>query len=203
MHKYRLVLIGDIILPDNIYDTFSSNGYLITKSGGDDCYFEMSGESLYYALLDIERKSNQNMSYYKNLVVNAITMRIEACGGLLLHNSLAQDGECDTQLRASNSAIRTLLMAKRDGYPIENIIKSLIEYHFKYYFKWREGYWFCHDVSEKNGIKPKTHLMSKVLGKERRNTLTLNTHLDSLSTLLLIEKVVSQNRIIFFDKRLY
>lgn len=188
MYKYRLVLIGDITLPDNIYDTFSSDGYLITKTGGDDCYFEMSGESLYYALKDIERKYNENMGDYKSLVINAVKKRIEYCGGLLLHNSLAGNGESDTQLRASNSAIRTLLMAKYDGYPVDDIIKVLLDYHFKYYFIWKKGYWFCHDVSEKSGIKPRTHLKTKVLGKERRNTLTLNTHLDSLSTLLLVKK---------------
>lgn len=188
MCKLRLVLIGDIILPQNIYDTFSNNGFLISKYGGNDCYFEISGESLYYALCDIEMKTNESMLQYKKIVVNAIKNRIKECGGRLLHGSLTQSGEKDTQLRASNSVIRTLLKACEDGFDIYDILCDLINFHYRFFFNWKDGIWFCHDTSEINGKKPRTHLQTRTVGKERRNTLTLNTHLDSLSTLIILKK---------------
>lgn len=197
MYHYKLVLIGYIELLEQFESIFSKDGYLISPTFGDNFCFEISGESIYYALCDIENKSSISMLHYKQKVVDAIKKRIEVCGGRLLHASLDQSGERDTQLRASNSAIRTLAIAGKDGLEIYDTLCTLINYHFQYFFNWKDGIWFCHDTSEKNGKKPRTHLQTSAVGKDRRNTLTLNTHLDSLSTLLLIKKLCPNIKLSF------
>ena len=57
---------------------------------------------------------------------------------------------------------------------------------------------FCHDSSEYGGKTPFSHIRSKVAGKRWRNTLTLNTHIDSLNTLLLL-KFYRKEHLLNFD----
>lgn len=187
MGKSRLTLIGDISFPEDFNEIFTSDGqFLITRILGDDCCFEMSGESMYYSLQELEKKTGDSLYDYKLKIVNAILNRISWGEGYLLHRSFT--GRYDTQFRSSNSALRTLLAASDEGFIVDDAIKVIANFHFKYHFKWINGIWFCHDSSELNGNTPFSHVRSRVAGKSMRNTLTLNTHLDSLNTLLLLKK---------------
>ena len=56
MYHYKLVLIGYIELLEQFESIFSKDGYLISPTLGDNFCFEISGESIYYALCDIEKK---------------------------------------------------------------------------------------------------------------------------------------------------
>ena len=183
----RLIIIGDIEPLKDFDDIFSSDGkFLISRTYGRDWFFEMSGESMYYDLTYEEHKNNISLREYKNRIVKAIHERLYAGQGQLLHKSFS--GENDTQFRSTNSAIRTLLEARNDGFEIDDDLSKIIKHHFSYYFKWLDGIWFCHDSSEFEGKGPWSHIRTRCLGKDWRNTLTLNTHIDSINTLFLLKK---------------
>lgn len=183
----RLILIGDLDIIDDFGTIFSHDGkYLISRTFGSNYCFEMSGESMYYALLEKEQNDNISLKEYKQKIVNAILLRLLDGNGILTHKSFS--GGSDTQFRSTNSAIRTLLAAKNDGFNVDEAIYQILNFHFSYYFEWMNGIWFCHDSSELDGKIPLSHIQIRLLNKHRRNTLTLNTHIDSINTLLLLKK---------------
>lgn len=181
--------IGLINIPEDLNRIISTDGrFLISPTVSSDHYFEMAGEAMYYALSDLELTESYSCQEYKKKIVECLISRVEFCDGYLYHDSLSSNDK-DTQLRSSSSAIRILIESSKDGFNVYDIISKLANSHFKYYFEWKEGIWFCHDSSEYENKGPKTHLRSTVLKKQRNNTLTLNTHFDSLSTLLLLKKI--------------
>lgn len=188
MNKMYLWNIGLINIPDEIDRIFSDDGkYLVSPTLQGNHFFEMSGESMYYALKDIEIKTGQNTIEQRERIVYSIKKRIIACGGYLYHESLSS-GIADTQLRSTSSAIRILIEGLIDGFDVKEDLVNLANYHFKFFFNWKDGIWFCHDTSEWKKRGPKTHIKSRRMKKDFQNTLTLNTHFDSLSTLLLLRR---------------
>lgn len=188
MKEWYLVNNGRIVFPEDFPKIFSSDGkYLISRFYGKDYYFEMSGESMYSAVKGLEKDTGRDYSEYRDRIVKAITERMKACNGVLYHNSLIP-GKHDTQLRATNSALRVLILAKLDGYDVLNEIEHLLPFHFQFYMEWGGGVWFCHDQSEYEKEIRSCQLKTRVWDKEKHNTLTLNTHLDSINTLLLLSK---------------
>lgn len=181
-----LLLIGEIDLIKEFARLFSSDGkFLIAPTVKGNYYFEMAGEAAYYALQELEKNGNVSLKAEKDKIVQAVKLRLEYGNGRLLHQSLNKYGY-DTQFRSTSAAIRLLIAAVHDGYTVNKEIKTIADYQFQHYFQWQNGIWFCHDSSELNGKMPWTHIKSKALGKHWRNTMTLNTHLDSLSTLMLL-----------------
>ena len=188
MKEWYLVNSGRIVFPEDFSRIFSSDGkYLISRFYGGDYYFEMSGESMYCAIKGLEADGGGDYSEYRRKIVQAITDRMKVCNGILYHTSLVP-GKTDTQLRATNSAIRVLIQAHLDGYNVHNELERLLEHHFQYYMEWGGGVWFCHDQSEYEKHIRRCQLQSKAWNKETYNTLTLNTHLDSLNTLMILYK---------------
>ncbi|MCG7502562.1 hypothetical protein MHM83_11835 [Tenacibaculum sp. Mcav3-52] len=185
--KFNKVLniIGEIDVCCEFENIFSKNeGFLVTNVISEEYFFEMTGESMYYALKEYEVDSGINQKEKKRKIVKAIIKRKEYCGGILYHNSFK--GGKDTQLRSTSAAIRTLLAGQKDGICFKKDLEEVVNHHFSYFFKWGNGIWFCHDTSEKEGKTPISHIKTKYWRKEKRNTLTLNTHIDSLTTLLLL-----------------
>lgn len=169
-------------------------GFLISNVLIDGHYFEMCGEFMYYALKESEQIFGISHQHRKDKIVLALQARKNHGNGVFFHKSFTAGN--DTQLRSTSSVIRTLLEAKKDGFLVEQDILETLKYHFSYYFGWNDGIWFCHDTSELKGQVPLSHLKSGAYGKDRRNTATLNTHLDSLTTLLM---VINSNSSDFID----
>lgn len=187
-----LLLIGDIYFPEEFEQIFTLDGkFLITRSLGSDWCFEMSGESMFYALCEMEKFQEKCFYDYKLRIIEAIDRRIIWGDGKLLHRSFTEN--YDMQFRSTNSALRTLLYASENGFDTDKNIGIIANEQFKYFFEWKEGLWFCHDSSEYGGKTPFSHVRSKVAGKVWRNTLTLNTHIDSLNTLLLLKYYQKEN----------
>jgi hypothetical protein len=120
----------------------------------------------------------------KEKIVLALQARKNDGNGVFFHKSFKDEN--DTQLRSTSAVIRTLLEAKKDGFDVVNDIIDVVTHHFSYYFEWNEGIWLCHDTSELEGEVPFSHLKTRAYEKSKRNTVTLNTHLDSLTTLLMV-----------------
>jgi hypothetical protein len=196
MKKMCLILIGNIRFPEDFKQIFTPDGaFLITRNLGKDCCFEMSGESMFYALCELEKANDNSLFDYKKRIIEAVDKRIIWGNGKLLHRSLT--GNYDIQFRSTNSALRTLLYACNSGFKTDDNIRILANEQFKHFFHWKEGIWFCHDSSEYNGKTPISHIRSRVAGKSWRNTLTLNTHIDSLNTLLLLKQYEKEHLLDF------
>ena len=115
MKRMCLSLIGDICFPEEFKQIFTLDGkFLITRSLGSDWCFEMSGESMFYALCEIEKSQKESLFDYKLSIIEAIDRRIIWGNGKLLHRSFT--GDYDIQFRSTNSALRTLLYACEDGF---------------------------------------------------------------------------------------
>lgn len=183
-----LNIIGQIDIAaefDKIFDT--TRKFLITPIVGSNHYFELSGESMYNCLLEEENLYKIDNSIKKKSIINALLERRKECNGFYTHTALHGNTD-DTQLRSTSAVIRTMLLGYRDGIIEKNIIEDVVHKHFKYFLNWNEGIWFCHDTSEYNNSGPKSHLKMSYLYKDGRNTVTLNTHFDSMTTLGLVLK---------------
>lgn len=159
-------------------------GFLISNVLIDGHYFEMCGEFMYYSLKEYEQVSGITQQDRKEKIVLALQARKNHGNGVFFHKSFTEGN--DTQLRSTSAVIRTLLEAKKDGFDVINDLLDVVKYHFSYYFEWNGGIWFCHDTSELEGKVPLSHLKTRTYEKSKRNTVTLNTHLDSLTTLLMV-----------------
>lgn len=179
-----LNIIGKIDVDLEFNTIFSTKtGHLITPICGDDAFFEMSGESMYLYLQGLNDTISKER---KEQVINALIDRINFCGGKLEHKS--SKGGFDLQLRASSAAIRTLLYAYKDGFDTLGFLRKLVNEHYVYKFKvFDDAYWFCHDSSEYNNDLPKTYIKRSKCGTVPNNAFIINTHLDSLNTLLLLK----------------
>ena len=161
MKRMCLSLIGDICFPEEFKQIFTLDGkFLITRSLGSDWCFEMSGESMFYALCEIEKSQKESLFDYKLSIIEAIDRRIIWGNGKLLHRSFT--GDYDIQFRSTNSALRTLLYACEDGFDTDKNIRIIANEQFKYFFEWKEGIWFCHDSSEYGGKTPFSHILSLI-----------------------------------------
>ena len=193
--EFYLVNVGRLVFTRDFNKIFcSQNKYIVSAQVDKDYYFEMNGESMYYMLKGEEISYDFDYHSYKEKIVNAICARISECDGLLLHKSLVSD-ECDTQFRATNSAIRILFCALLEGYSVKSELVSLINYQYNFYFPLMGGIWFPHDSSEYKGEFRKRQLKTNAYGKDKTNTVTLNTHLDSLNTLLLISSYCEEYKL--------
>lgn len=185
MFKKKLNIIGRIDIENEFEKIFcNKKRFLVTNVINKHHFFEMSGESMYYALKEYEQVSGISQLDKKEKIVLALQDRKNHGGGVFFHKSFKN--ESDTQLRSTSAVIRILLEAKKDGFDVVNDIVEVVKHHFSYYFEWNNGIWFCHDTSELEGDVPLSHLKTRTYEKSKRNTVTLNTHLDSLTTLLMV-----------------
>lgn len=181
----NLNLIGKIDIINDFDKIFSKNmKFLVTNVINDEHYFEMTGESMYYALKECEEISAISQLERKEKIISSLQNRKKACNGVFVHKSFI--GENDTQLRSTSAVIRTFLEARKDGFTVDHDIIEVVNHHYSHYFKWNTGIWFCHDTSELKGNAPLSHVKTKAFNKSKKNTLTLNTHLDSLTTLFMV-----------------
>jgi hypothetical protein len=162
----------------------NKKGFLMRNNLIDGHYFEMTGEFMYYALKELEEVTGISQLDRKEKIVRALQNRKREGNGVFFHKSFV--GENDTQLRSTSAVIRTFLEARKDGFIVDQDILEVVNHHYSYYFEWNTGIWFCHDTSELKGKTPLFHLKTKVYNKSNKNTVTLNTHLDSLTTLLMV-----------------
>lgn len=187
--------IGEIDIYHNQDLIFSNDGnnYLITHWLNTNHYFELNGESAYYACYN----DKDNLVNFQDRIVDAIVRRM-ADGKGLIHKGFK--GKYDIQLRSMSSAIRVLLDRRSDS-NTSDCISRLANLHYKFYVETMTGFWFCHDSSEYFQDFPKSHLkIRRFCSKDKYSTFTLNTHVDSLTTLLLLEKYKIRTD---FDKKHY
>lgn len=186
MRTFHVYNVGKVSFPDDFHKFFDVDGnFIISQAYGENYHFETDAEPLFDLVNQIEEDNGEVLYEYKKKIVTALLDRKKHCNGFFKHRSFR--GDEDSQLRATSAIIRTLVAASKD-FDVNDEIKEIAAKHFSYYFEWINGIWFCHDSSEREGVLAKGVIQSGVWRKDKANTLTLNTHVDSLSTLLYLLK---------------
>lgn len=192
-YKFCLPNIGLINIPENIERFYSDDGFLISQRYGNNHYFEMDGEYLYYCLKYIEKKDKYNLIMEKKRIINALIRRSNICGGFWKHDGWVAG---DTQLRATSSAVRTLIQGSLDNLVSKDVVRKYFDIHLKYHEQFKRGIWFLHDTAEYDGsiLDSKRFKMFKAntWRSSFANTLTLNTHIDTINTILYYKKYCAE-----------
>ena len=153
----------------------------------DNSPMEMDGYSLYLALKAYEIRYSSDLYDEKTEIVSALLERLHQCGGFWSHGKWTANKE-EIHLRFTSAAIRLLVEAYIDGIIKDTfLIKRLLYNHLKYSEKLDMGEWFLHDSfeSEIHNLHYPSHFSkNNQWGSSYRNLLVLNTHIDTLNTLL-------------------
>ncbi len=143
---------------------------------------EMDAINLYYGYTLVG--SNE----YAKKIIYAVLKNLEISGEFWCHNAW---GKGETHYRFTSSVLRLLASKSvREGSFIsDDDLYQLLEKHFSYHEEINGGIWFFHDSIEfDKQVYPHAHIESKKLSSSVSNMLILNTHLDTLTTLLFVSQ---------------
>lgn len=184
-HSATTTIVGSCYaakLPEEL-DLFLENGILIDRRNRTP--MEMDGYSLYLALVALERISGRDLRAEKKRLVDAVVDRFCKTGFWTHGAWTKRDNE--VHMRFTAAAIRLLIEASDDGLlPDREIIIEALKKHIAYSETISGGLWFLHDSLEVPGNSDFYRNANKfgAWGATPENCLVLNTHLDTLATLL-------------------
>ncbi|TYL87176.1 hypothetical protein [Bradyrhizobium cytisi] len=150
---------------------------------------EMDAYSLYLALKALEQLHGVSFRKERTLLARAVMQRMLDCDGFWSHGAWTGSPR-EVHMRFTAAAIRLLTEAQADdlGVPAQLILDGL-KRHLGYSEKLTEGTWFLHDsleVSETQVAHPYTVSSNRAFGSSPLNCLVLNTHADTLLTILYV-----------------
>jgi hypothetical protein len=148
---------------------------------------EMDAYSAYLALKAMEKTIGSQYLLERNRLCNALIDRLNHCGGFWRHGAWT-GSETEVHMRFTAAAIRLLVEAFEDGLVgSPDIIVETLKRHLAYSERLTHGTWFLHDSLEHTSTAlayPQRRLPNRAFGSSPRNCLALNTHLDTISTVL-------------------
>jgi hypothetical protein len=161
------------------------NGVLCDPRNGSP--MEMDAYSAYLALKALEKTAGAQYLAERSRLCNALLNRLNHCGGFWRHGAWT-GSETEVHMRFTAAAIRLLVEAFEDGLVGNpNIITETLKRHLTYSERLTRGTWFLHDSLEHVSTTlayPQRRLSNRAFGSSHRNCLALNTHLDTISTVL-------------------
>jgi hypothetical protein len=146
---------------------------------------EMDAYSAYLALKAVEIISGADYSSERKILADAIITRMQECSGFWWHGAWTGSNR-EIHMRFSAAALRLLCEALGDRL-IRNpsIVTEALKKHLSYSDGLDQGTWFLHDSLETAGsVHPQGPLKNTALGSSPENCLVLNTHVDTLCTLI-------------------
>lgn len=189
----NVTLPGGIIsdIPKD-FPSFFRKGTAINPKYGKP--FEHQIYGVYLALQALELRQDTDYSKLKTKIVNAVLARRKDCNGFWLHNQPPGPGVI--HFRSTSSAIRLLVEAYVDGLiHDENLIGISLRKHLSFSERLDNGgLWFYHDSLESflsNSPDPRRMFKNTAWGSSTQNALVLNTHIDTLVTILHVLKWVN------------
>lgn len=187
--QHKVTILGsclEAVLPRD-FALFFRDDVLIARKNNTP--MEIDGYNLYLALKALEKHNGADFRCERTTIVDAVVNRLEACRGLWKHGWWT-GSEKEVHMRFTSAAIRLLVEAFKDGLVADrSIIPSALKRHLAFSEPLDSGRWFLHDSLEmtETGIAyPPRHLSNKAWGSSQSNHLVLNTHLDTLVTLLYV-----------------
>lgn len=193
--SFKFTIFGSCLpakLPDD-FETFFKDGILIDRRDGSP--MEMDAYYLYLALRVLEILSGRDYSQQRTRIIDALIKRLQTCNGLWWHGKWTGSDK-EIHLRFTSSAIRLLVEAYLDG--IINDTKLIIDTlkrHLHYSEPIKYGTWFYHDSLESPEVEikyPFKFYRNNVWNSSSKNLLILNTHIDTLITILYLLNSISE-----------
>lgn len=183
----QITVVGSFVkarIPESL-DDFFKNGILIDQRNGKP--MEMDGYSLYLGLKCADYQMHKDFSAERKLIVDAVVKRMKECAGFWQHGHWSEK-ENEIHLRFTAAAIRLLVQARVDGvYGDDDAIVGALKKHLSYHQNLDFGVWFLHDTLELSVAEqphPSKPAKNKIWGKQGKNCLVLNTHIDTVATAL-------------------
>ncbi|HEX5422877.1 MAG TPA: hypothetical protein VFW94_04960 [Candidatus Acidoferrales bacterium] len=157
---------------------------------------EMDAYSAYLALKAIENISGADYSRERMTLVSAVISRMQECGGFWQHGAWTGSNR-ESHMRFSAAALRLLCEALNDRIIVTaSVVTEALKKHLSYADKLEQGTWFLHDsleTGESGMTHPHRPLKNTALGSSTGNCLVLNTHVDTLCTLIYVLKNVAMS----------
>jgi hypothetical protein len=190
----QVMVIGSFTRPllPNDLSSFLNAGVLIDRRNNTP--MEMDGYSLYLALKALELLHNVDYRSEREILVDAVISRMQACDGFWSHGAWTGSAK-EVHMRFTAAAIRLLAEALADGL-IDNpgIVLDALKRHLSFAENLTHGTWFLHDSLERpeEGL-PNPHgvagrASNHAWGSSATNCLVLNTHIDTVATCIYLLK---------------
>lgn len=167
----------------------------------DRCYgapSEMDAYYLYLALKSLEKPCGANYLTERRMLVDAVTKRMQQCGGFWSHG-VWTGSDNEIHMRYTSAAIRLWVEALSDGLFINSsTIVDALRTHLSYSEPLSVGIWFLHDSFEKYGTQLagwEQPMRNGAWGSSPTNGLVLNTHIDTLVTVMQVLRRVEINEV--------
>ena len=190
--EHRLIVIGssvDTIFPRDI-PLYFRDGIVIDRRNNTP--MEMNAYSLYLGLRALETMTKADYQTERREIVEAVIKRMQSCGGFWSHGAITGSYK-EVHMRFTAAAIRLLVEAFGDGI-ISNssTIVGALKKHLSFSERLTFGTWFFHDSIEQYSLEECSAqfptwtppMRSIVWGSSNGNCLVLNTHIDTLITIL-------------------
>jgi len=205
--RTSVTLIGsfrNLELPAD-FDHLFRDGVLVDPRNGAP--MEMDAYSAYLALKAIERVHRADYSRERKILADAIIARMQDCGGFWRHGAWTGSHR-EIHMRFTAAALRLLCEALSDRIVISpSLLTEALKKHLLHSDKLEKGTWFLHDSLEKadTGVMhPQRPIKNRAIGSSAENCLVLNTHVDTLCTLIFVLKKIRMHEVdrVFFRSKL-
>lgn len=171
-------------IPDELSALYSGTTLVDPRNGTP---MEMDAYSVYLALKALERTRDLDFHADKFAIVKALLGRMHSCKTVWSHGAWTRSPQ-EIHMRFTAAAVRLLVEALDDTLINDpEIVSWALKHHLRYAEPLDAGLWFLHDTFEMmDGAlpHPQKPQPNRVWGSGPRNCLVLNTHVDTLSTIL-------------------
>jgi hypothetical protein len=185
------------------FDKLFVDGNLTDPKNGTP--MEMDGYSVYLALKFIEMKTGCTLSKEKTRLRDAVLRRLNEVEPPFSHGPFTGSSR-EIHMRFSAAAVRLLGEAFSDNLlPNSDILVRALRYHFSFSERLKLGTWFLHDSLEMAATEvpyPGTRTKNNAWGSTKENNLVLNTHLDTLSTGILLLPILSNGDAVWLEQEI-
>lgn len=186
-HQAETSIVGSFLvrtLPRDL-PSLLHKGILVDPRNGWP--MEMDAYSAYLALKAIEKGTGEDLATERKILCDAILRRMGQCNGFWSHGAWT-GSDREIHMRFTAAAIRLLLEAWEDGLVEDRtVIIGALKKHLAYCEALERGTWFLHDSLEQvsTGVPyPRRRSINQAFGSSTANNLALNTHLDTISTVI-------------------
>lgn len=184
-----IMTLGSGSLKANVpedFPCFFADGIPVHRRHGTP--HELDIYALYLGLRALECREDCDYSDLRAQIVKGVLARREICDGFWYHSHWP-GSHVGSGLRSTSAAIRLLVEAHFDGLiDDEDQIVSSLHKHLSFGERLDDGsLWFYHDSFEssvRSSVSPFKSFKNRVWGSSEGNTLILNSHIDTLRTIL-------------------
>jgi hypothetical protein len=172
-----------ISIPDGLSELYLDG---VLNDRRNDTTMEMDGYSIYLALKAVDWTRPGGFAGERKRIIDALLTRMSQCDGFFSHGAWTGSPE-EIHFRFTATAVRLLLEGWQDGLCRLEDLRSVLDKHVSYAENLPIGLWFLHDsleLAETRALDPSRPTHNHAWGSSLKNCMVLNTHLDTLATLV-------------------